>query len=546
MRSRYIMAVGLLFLSACNFKSKQADLIIHNANIYTADVGFTTASAVAIVDGKIVAVGAERAIMNFYRADEYIDCQKQYVYPGFNDAHCHFVRYGTGLLDVDLVGTKSWDECIERVKTHREKYPDQEWIKGWGWDQNDWEVKEWPNRELLDELFPNVPMSLERIDGHATVINEKAMEIAGVDRSSHYDGGEILKDEKGEVTGLLIDNAMEYIRSVIPEARGEELDKGILAAQKNCLAVGLTSITEAGLPPYKINAIKELQGSGELKMRVNAMLDPIEESMEWIRKGPYQDARLSVRSIKLYGDGALGSRGALLKRPYSDDHGNHGLMREDPTFYRKWAEIAIKHEFQLNTHCIGDRGNEFILDLYKDLLKGTNDRRWRIEHAQVVDLKDMHLFKDHSIIPSVQPTHATSDMYWAETRLGKERMEGAYSYNSLMGQNGFIPLGTDFPIEGIDPLNTFYSAVFRQDKEGFPEGGFRIEEALSRQDALKGMTIWPALACFEDTLKGSIELGKFADFTVLDVDLMEASPELIKKAKVVRTIIGGETVYRRN
>jgi len=541
-KNSFFSLLLIVFLAACNFKSKQADVVLHNATIYTANDSQPFVSAIAIKDNRIIELGAERDILNGFKAADYIDCQGQFVYPGFIDAHCHFTRYGLGLSELDLVGTKSWEECIEKVKEHRKNYPNQLWLNGWGWDQNDWDIKEFPDRKELDKLFPDFPINLTRIDGHAAIVNGAALDFAGITMDSFFEGGEILKYDNGEPTGLLIDNAMEYIRELQPEESIEEIKQALLKAQKKCFKVGLTSIVDAGLSVREVDVIKSMHESGELKMRVYAMLSPNDDALERMKKGPYQDDWLSVRSVKLYGDGALGSRGALLKKPYSDDHGNVGLMREAPEFYTQWAEYAKHYGFQLNTHCIGDGANSFILDLYADNLEGANDLRWRIEHAQVVDPDDMYYFKDYSIIPSVQPTHATSDMYWAEDRLGEERMEGAYSYQTLLKENGIIALGTDFPIESIDPLKTYFAAVYRQDSEGFPEDGFRFEEALSPEQTIKGMTLWAALANFEDTLKGSIEVGKLADFTVLNADILNPRKDLMNQVKVTKTIVGGEVV----
>lgn len=528
---------------SCNYKSEQADLVIHNATIYTVDDQFAIAAAVAVKNGKIIAVGAEREIMNVFQADRILDAQRGFVYPGFIDAHSHFIGYGETLNRVNLVGTKSWDDCIDRIKIHRKKFPDQIWIQGRGWDQNDWDVKEFPTNEKLNELFPDTPLCVKRIDGHAAMVNEKAIELAEINKESEYPGGKLLKNESGNLTGVLIDNAMGFVDEVIPKSTQEEIEEALLAAEKKCFAAGLTSVTDAGIDVNEVAVIKEAHRSGKLRIRIYAMLNPKEESKELMKEGAFQDERLTVKSVKLYSDGALGSRGAALKEPYADDPHNHGLIMEDSSFYPEWAETCKHYGFQLNTHCIGDAGAELMLNIYKDFLEGPNDLRWRIEHAQVLDPEDVHYFGDYSIIPSVQPTHATSDMYWAQDRLGEKRMKGAYAYQSLLKENGMIPLGTDFPVEDIDPLKTFYAGVFRKDTDGFPEGGFITEEALTREQALKGMTIWAALAAFEEHLKGSIEKDKLADFTILNVDLLNASEDQILNSKVLHTVVGGEVVY---
>ncbi|MEM7163770.1 MAG: amidohydrolase [Bacteroidota bacterium] len=539
----YIALAGFLF--SCNYKSKEADLVLHNAIIYTLDDNYPKAQAIAINADTIVQVGAERDILNTYKADRYIDCQGTYVYPGFIDAHCHFVRYGIGLQDLDLVGTKSWDECLSKLKKYSEKYPGKKWINGWGWDQNDWQVKEFPNKEELDKLFPNKAVNLVRIDGHAAIVNQFLLDQVEITIHSSWTGGEALQTEDGKLTGVLIDNAMELVRANEPELSLAEMEEGLLIAQKKCFAAGLTSVVDAGLSMNEVEMIQNLQGQGKLKMQIYAMLSPSEEALEQLKKGKIEEDRLTVRSVKLYGDGALGSRGALLKKPYSDDHGKVGLMRELPEFYEEWAAYCKKYDFQLNTHCIGDAANAFILEMYARHLKEMNDLRWRIEHAQVVDPEDMNLFNEFSIIPSVQPTHATSDMYWAEKRLGMFRMKGAYAYKSLLEKSGFIALGTDFPIEQIYPLETFYSAVFRQDKKGFPKDGFNNKESLTRIEALKGMTLWAALANFEEKKKGSLEAGKQADLTVLNADLNTIQKELFDEVEVLKTLVQGEIVYEK-
>ena len=542
MRNALILFL-ILSMMSCNFKSEQADLVIHNAVIYTVDDQFSTAAAVAVKNGKILAVGAEREIMNVFNAQETLDAQRGFLYPGFIDAHSHFIGYGKTLNRVNLVGTQSWDECLERIKAHRDKFPDQTWIQGRGWDQNDWEIKEFPTNNELNDQFPEIPVYIQRIDGHAAIANQKTLDLAGINIESEFQGGKVLKNESGQLTGVLIDNAMTEVDKIIPESTKNEIQDALIAAEKKCFEAGLTSVTDAGINAKEVEAIKEVHRSGKLKMRVYAMLNPKEESMEIMRSGKFQDDQLTICSVKLYSDGALGSRGAALKEPYSDDPHNHGLIMEDTAFYVEWAEACKHYGFQLNTHCIGDAGAELMLGIYKDYLQEPNDLRWRIEHAQVLDPADMHYFGDFSIIPSVQPTHATSDMYWAQDRLGEGRMQGAYAYKSLLQENGMIPLGTDFPVEDIDPLKTFYAAVFRRDGKGYPTDGFLPEEALTREEALKGMTIWAALAAFEESIKGSIEPGKLADFTILNVDLLNDSEEKILNANVLHTVVGGEVVY---
>jgi len=540
----FFISVSLIIMSSCTIQKKQADLIVHNAKVYTVDDAFAIQQAFAVKDGKFVAVGTDKAILGNYDSENIIDADGKSVYPGFIDAHCHFYGYGCNLLKrADLVGTKSFEEVVERLKEHYQKNP-SEWIEGRGWDQNDWEIKDFPTKELLDEAFPDNPVYLTRIDGHAAVANSVALKRAGITAETKIAGGDVFVSN-GEPTGILIDNAMDLISDIIPQSN-EEFDRNaLMAAEKNCFPVGLTSIHDAGLSKETVDLIDIMHKEGSLKMRIYAMLSPSENNLNsYVKNGPYTTERLTVQSIKLFADGALGSRGAKMIEPYSDDPENTGLFMHEPDYYKNICAKAIEHNFQVNTHAIGDEANRFILNLYAEYLNGINDRRWRIEHAQIIHLDDFKLFGEYSIIPSVQPTHATSDMYWAEDRVGAERIEGAYAYQQLLDQNDWLPLGTDFPVENINPLYTFYAAIARKDLKGWPEEGFQINNALSREDALRGMTIWAAKAAFEEDVKGSIEAGKFADFVILDEDIMISEIEIVPNVKVIATFSGGEQVFK--
>ena len=543
--STFAAVILLAALTACQ-PMKKADLIVTNAKIYTLDEGFSIANAMAIKDGKILATGTENDILGEYDAPLISDLSGLPVYPGFIDAHCHFYGYGLGLLKrADLVGTTSFDEILEILKTHQQKFPSTYWIEGRGWDQNDWEVKEFPTREKLDKLFPNNPVILTRIDGHAALVNGKALEIAGITAKTKVDGGDVIL-KNGQPTGVLIDNAIELVTDQIPEPDAGQIAEALLAAQKNCFAVGLTGVHDAGLEKNVIDVIESLNADDDLKMRIYAMLSPTDENFEhFVANGIVKTDRLNIRAIKLYADGALGSRGAKLIEDYSDDHGNSGLLLRSPDSIRDICKTAYKQGYQISTHAIGDSANRLMLNLYGEVLKGKNDKRWRIEHVQIIAPEDFDLFGKYSIVPSSQPTHATSDMYWADERIGPERIKGAYAYKQLLGQTGWIPLGTDFPIENIKPLYTFYAAVERKDLKGWPEGGFQMENALSREEALKGMTIWAAMAAFEENEKGSLEPGKMADFVVLDKDIMEVPGKDIPNVKVLKTFIDGQEVFGR-
>lgn len=539
---KLLLSIILLFLlfNACTMKEK-ADLILHNGIIYTVDSDFNMAEAFAVKDGKIIAVGTNDEILGKFEADSMIDAEQKVVYPGFIDAHCHFYGYGLSFQQVDLRGCKDENEVFTRVQEFSEIHPDG-WIEGRGWDQNDWPEKEFPSGAKLSELFPDRPVYLWRIDGHAALVNEKAMQLAGIDEHSIVAGGRIhfSDNQKG---GVLVDMAMGVIESEIPDVNIEQNRRALIDAQERCFEVGLTTVDDAGLQNNIIHLIDKMQEAGVLKMRIYAMLEPDTANIEeFVKKGIYTTERLTVRSVKLYADGALGSRGAWLLEPYSDETESKGFLLNDTSYYYEMAELCSKNGFQLNTHAIGDAANQLMLTIYSMYNERHQDKRWRIEHSQVIAERDFDLFGNYGIIPSIQPTHATSDMYWADERLGV-RIANAYAYKRLLQQNGWIPLGTDFPVEEISPFLTFYAAVFRVDKEGWPEGGFQIEDALSREEALRGMTIWAAKSNFEENEKGSIEIGKYADFIIVDTDLMTCDAKDVLGAKVLQTFIGGERVY---
>ncbi|HPE76358.1 MAG TPA: amidohydrolase [Draconibacterium sp.] len=533
------------YMISCTQK-ENADLIITNAKIYTIDADFSIVECLAIIDGKIRETGGNNEIMKKFSSENIVDASGKFIYPGFNDAHCHFNGYGNNLMQyADLRDTKSKDEIYEILQKHHKNFGG-DWILGRSWDQNDWELKEFPDKTKLDELFPETPVYLVRVDGHAGWCNSKALEIAGITASSKVQGGEVVL-KKGQPSGILIDNAMGLIGSFIPEGSAEQQKKGLIAAQANCFAAGLTSVTDCGLDKNTILLMEEMQNNGELKMRINAMLNPTNENFEtFVKNGPQKSNKLTVNTIKIYADGALGSRGALLLEDYSDDPGNYGLQIETQEYYDKICELALDNNFIVATHAIGDSANRLVLNTYAKFLKGKNDRRWRIEHAQVINQNDFSKFAEFSIVPSIQATHCTSDMTWAETRLGEERIKGAYAYQTLLAQNGWLPNGTDFPVENIEPLYTFYASVFRTDHSASPEGGWQVEEGLSPEQTLRSMTIWAAKAAFEENGKGSLEPGKLADFVILDTDLMTATPQQVLNAKVESTWIGGEKVFGLN
>lgn len=542
MRIRCLLFL-LLILSACHTK-QAADLILHNGKVYTVDSAFTIAEAFAVKDGHILAVGSNTNILNNYGSANIIDAHQMPVYPGFIDAHTHFLGYGRGLFEVNLYDCKDWDEALDRVKVFAKEHPGEEWIRGRGWDQNKWPGHAYPDNVELSKLFPDKPVLLQRVDGHAALANIKALKMAFKDSSTFtLDGGEI-ETKNGVMTGILIDNAVSYITGIIPKPSKADYEKWLLAAQKNCFAQGLTTITDCGLMYNDIEMIDTLQQLGKLQMRMYVMLtDDTANFRRYLPKGPYKTDKLFVKGVKAYADGALGSRGACLLRPYNDKPGWNGFLLSPASHFDSLAQMLVNTDFQLCTHAIGDSGNRVVLTVYNKYLKGKNDKRWRIEHAQVVNENDFSLFGKTSVIPSVQPTHATSDMPWAKDRIGEERLKGAYAYERLLQQNGWLPLGTDFPVEDISPVKTFYAAVFRKDAKGFPPAGFQMGNALTREQALRGITIWAAKADFLEKEVGSIEVGKKADFVIVDKDLMKVEDTAVLSSKVLGTWVGTSKVY---
>lgn len=536
------LAFGTILLSSCF--SKKADLIVYNAKVYTVNAKFDTVQAFAVREGKIIATGTDQEIRKAYSATEELDAQGKAVYPGFIDAHAHFYGYGESLQTADLRDTKSWEEVLGRLTAFAKTHP-AGWLIGRGWDQNDWNNKAFPDKEQLDKLFPNRPVLLTRIDGHAAVANQQALLAAGITKSYPITGGEIAT-KNGTPTGLLIDNAVDLVSNKIPPASEAASEQILLDAQAKCFAAGLTTIDDCGVDAGMVAIIEKLQASNSLKMRLYLMLSDKDTNYDYLfKRGAVKTDRLNVRAFKVYADGALGSRGACLLHPYQDLPSKTGFLLSNPKHFEEVAEKIAKHNFQMCTHAIGDSANRSILKIYNKVLGGKNDKRWRIEHAQVIAPADFPLFASANIIPSVQPTHATSDMYWAGDRLGKERLKGAYAYQQLLQQNGWLPLGTDFPVEDINPIFTFFAATVRKDAKNYPAAGFQMENALSKQQALKGMTIWAAKANFEEKEKGSLEKGKFADFIILDQDIMTTANTKILNTQVLKTYINGEKVYEK-
>jgi hypothetical protein len=538
---RFALVAALCLLLSC--KQKQVvDALYYNATFYTVNKDDDVAEALVIDQGKIIFAGKKEDALLRFSANAMVDLNGRFVYPGFIDAHCHFVDYGLHLSQLDLVGTNSWQEVISRLKKYALTHPEG-WIVGRGWDQNDWKEKEYPTNEELNKLFPDQPVYLKRIDGHACIANRKALEMAGISEDQKISGGELLK-QNGSLTGVLIDNAMDSLEKNVPVPTIQQLEEAVIRIEQQCFEVGLTTVDDAGLTRAKIEAVDRLQLEGKLKIRVYAMVaDDDSSKQHYFSRGPYKTERLNVRSVKYYSDGAMGSRGAMLLKPYSDATRSTGLSIHPPDYFLEQAKRCYDAGFQMCTHAIGDSANRMMLNIYGKVLGGLNDRRWRIEHCQVIAPDDFELFHRYSIVPSVQATHATSDMYWAIDRLGVYRVKGAYAYRDLMRESGWIANGSDFPVEDINPLYGFYAAVARKDQKGFPEKGFQPENALTREEALRAMTIWAAQANFEEHEKGSLEPGKFADFVVLEKDIMKIPIEETFRVKVLNTYVNGEKVH---
>ena len=533
----------LIILSILNFScNNEVDLIIVNSEIYTANENNQIAKSIAVKDGKIIEVSSENLVSK-YEANEILDANGKTILPGFIDSHCHFYNLGLDQQVVDLRGTTSFEEIIERLIAS-DLNNQSDVILGRGWDQNDWDNKQFPVNTELNKVFENKLVVLERIDGHAYIVNDNALELAGIDQNTLVRGGLVLlKDNKP--TGVLIDAPMSMVDKVLPEKSIREKVNALKQAQEISFSYGLTTVSDAGLSTEIINVIDSLHKSEELKIKIYAMVSVSKNNIQRLKEtGIIKTPKLNVRSFKVYGDGALGSRGAALKKPYCDDPHNYGFLRTDIKDLKYYANEIAGMGFQMNTHAIGDSTVSVLLKEYQKVLNDIEDPRWRIEHSQVVDLNEFELYND-KILPSVQPTHATSDMYWAYDRLGK-RIDGAYAFKDLLSQSKRIALGTDFPVEKVNPFHTFYSSIERKDLNGYPENGFQIENALTREETLKGMTIWGAYFNFEEDEKGTIEKGKSADFIIIDQNIMKIEADKIPNTKDLKTFVDGELVFQKD
>ena len=554
-RSRNLAALALLSAVVAPLWAQQqpADLVVTNGRIYTADGARPVVDAMAIRGGRVVFVGDRAGALALTGTNtRTLDVEGRTVIPGMTDAHAHVTGLGQSLLNVDLVGTTSYEQVIAKVVARARNAPKGEWIVGRGWDQNDWGDTRWPTHEALSRAVPDHPVYLERVDGHAGLVNALALQKMGVTKATaNPSGGSIERDAQGNPAGVFVDNAQELIGRAIPAQTRAQVKNAIKLAITEMHRWGLTGVHDAGASAQVLELYEELGREGALQIRLYAMISDDAPTIEaWFRRGPQSglyDGMLWVRSVKLYQDGALGSRGAALLEPYSDNAATSGLLVSAPAHIKDVAMRALRAGFQVNTHAIGDRGNRLVLDSYEAALRSvpTADHRFRVEHAQILNYDDIPRFAQLGVIPSMQASHQTSDMYWAANRLGENRLRGAYAWRSLLESGVVIPNGSDFPVEYVDPLISFKSAVSRQDARGWPAGGWYPEQRMTRDEGLKSMTLWPAYAAFQENELGSLSAGKRADFVVLDQDIMRAPDAVLQNARVVSTWVGGRVVYEK-
>lgn len=530
-----------------------ADLIVTNARVYTADESRPLAEAFGVRDGRVVFVGSKQEAAVLKGANtRVVDAGGRAVIPGMVDAHAHFGGLAQKLRAVDLVGTRSFDEVIARVADRAKTVPKGTWIEGRGWDQNAWGDTRFPTHDKLSAAVPDHPVVLTRVDGHATLVNAAAMRVASLSTASvDPAGGKIERDAQRNPTGVLIDNAKDLVGRSVPDATPAQFRAAVVDAIKEIHRFGLVGVHDAGASRSAIDLYENMAQSGELNLRLYVMIsDDSAAIAHYMSIGPRSalySGQVWVRAIKLYADGAMGSRGAALLEPYSDDPNNSGLLLTAPAHIREVAERALKAGFQVNTHAIGDRGNRVVLDAYEAALKTvpTVDHRFRVEHAQILNYDDIPRFAQLGVIPSMQASHQSSDMYWIGKRLGPTRLLGAYAWRSLINSGVVVPNGSDFPVELVNPLISFHAAIARQDGNDWPAGGWYPEQRMTREEALRSMTLWPAYAAFQEKEMGSITSGKFADFVILDQDIMRIPAELVLRTKVVATYVGGKEVYRQ-
>jgi predicted amidohydrolase YtcJ len=535
-----------------------ADILFVNGPIHTADLVLGTQAALAVKGGRVAWVGGPRMATDWRGPlTQIVDLHGRAVVPGFTDAHIHLVGLANQLAQLDLVGTASWEEVVQRTVAATAGQPAGTWIVGRGWDQNDWEVKEFPVADSLSQATPLHPVLLWRIDGHALLANAAAMEAAGVDADTPVpEGGRILRDAQGRPTGVFVDAATDLITRAQPPIAREELARRVGEAIVHLHRRGITAIHDAGVHADDLALYEQLDRDGKLPLRVHAMVAADEPRLRlgravtgWPTADLTGNGHLAVRAVKLIADGALGSRGAALLEPYSDAPGDTGLLLADHERVQELAEACLEQGFQLAVHAIGDRANREVLDGMEAAFAAHPDEaldaRFRIEHAQVLAEEDVPRFAALGVIPSMQPQHCTSDMPWAETRLGAERCTYAYAWRSLLDSGCIIPAGSDAPVEEVAPLTALHAAVTRQDVRGHPPDGWHPEQCMTRAEALASLTRWPAWAAFREDDLGTLAPGKRADLVVLSADLMTVRPESLPWLAVDMTLFDGEVVHRR-
>jgi hypothetical protein len=548
----FVLAAGLAMGAEAAIAQKPADLVITAGTVITLDGGRARATAVAVRDGRIVAVGDAAGMQGLVGpATRRVDLPGATVVPGLGDAHVHVEGLGDALETIDLVGAATLEEAASRVRAGAGALPPADWVRGRGWDQNDWPEKRFPSAATLDAATGGRPAFLRRIDGHAAWVNTRALELAGVTAATpDPSGGRILRDDAGRPTGVLVDAAMELVSAKIPAATGEARKRRIAKGLRACAEAGLTSVHDAGVDVASVALYKELLAAGPLPVRAYLMLRGPDEFLAHPELRPeigLGDGQLTIRSIKVVADGALGSRGALLLAPYADEPGAKGLLTVDPAKFRTMLQRALAQGFQVNTHAIGDAANRLVLDAYQQAFgsAGGAAKRFRIEHAQVVAPEDVDRFRGLGVIPSVQPTHCTSDMYWATDRLGPKRAEGAYLWKTFLAQGLRLPAGSDAPVESIAVVPGLHAAVTRQDAKGWPEGGWHPRERVSADEALRMFSADVAYAAFEEADRGAIAVGKRADFTILSQDPTAVPPSAILNTRIVMTIVGGRVAHEK-
>jgi len=537
--------------------AEDVDLLLFNGNVYTVNEKLPKAEAIAVKKDRIVFVGSNNDARKF-RAPRAIDLHGYTVVPGLTDSHCHIFGIGERELTLNLEGTNTLEDFLAKVKARVAQTPRDKWITGRGWIETFWKPPQFPTRQALDKIAPDNPVFLTRADGHAAIVNSAALKIAKIDKNTPNPfGGEILKDKAtSEPNGMLLDNAQELVAKNIPKPTEAEREQALLTGINREIGLGWCEIQNAGSHKEDVDLIKNAFESGKIKIRfINCVFGPGEDAQNFLKEGATLNAfnhHFTQRIIKVIFDGALGSRGASLLKPYNDAPETSGYLTEKPEELRPMFEEALRRGIQVETHSIGDRANRMILDLYEAAFKAVppNERkigepRWRVEHAQIVNLADIPRFAKLGVIPSMQPSHAISDLFFAPARLGMDRLAAAYAWQSFLKSGAIICGGSDAPVERGEPMIEFYAAVARKSIKGESGDGWHPEQAVSREQALKMFTIWPAYAAFEEKEKGSIEVGKLADFTVLSHDIMKIPEPEILKTRTEMTIIGGEIVYQR-